>query len=49
MHSVTVSTTNEFEPATFGERPRAPLARAYLRRQNGRALKRLKTLLEEDR
>jgi uncharacterized protein YndB with AHSA1/START domain len=44
----TVTFTNAFEPATLGERLQAPLARAYLRRQNGRALQRLKALLEED-
>jgi uncharacterized protein YndB with AHSA1/START domain len=38
--------TNQFEPAGVAERLAAPLARAYLRRQNARALARLKALLE---
>src|SRR4051794_19621354 len=38
--------TNEFEPAGLIERLQAPLARAYLRRQNTTALARLKALLE---
>jgi uncharacterized protein YndB with AHSA1/START domain len=41
-----VSFTNEFEPANLIERLQAPLASAYLRRQNGRALARLKAILE---
>jgi uncharacterized protein YndB with AHSA1/START domain len=41
-----VSFTNEFEPAGLIERLQAPLARAYLRRQNAHALARLKALLE---
>jgi uncharacterized protein YndB with AHSA1/START domain len=43
----TVSFTNTFEPAGALERLHAPLARAYLRRQNARALARLKALLEQ--
>jgi Polyketide cyclase / dehydrase and lipid transport len=39
--------TNEFEPVGFRERLQAPLARAYLRRQNARALGRLKSILEQ--
>jgi hypothetical protein len=39
--------TNEFEPTSLGERIQAPFARAYLRRQNGKALQRLKAVLEE--
>ena len=38
--------TNEFEPAGMVERFQAPIARAYLRRQNARALERLKGILE---
>jgi uncharacterized protein YndB with AHSA1/START domain len=41
-----VSFTNEFEPAGTIERLQAPLARSYLRRQNARALGRLKAILE---
>ncbi len=41
-----VSFTNEFEPAGLIERLQAPLARTYLRRQNARALGRLKAMLE---
>jgi uncharacterized protein YndB with AHSA1/START domain len=41
-----VSFTNEFEPAGLAERPTAPFARAWLRRQNGRAPARLKAILE---
>jgi uncharacterized protein YndB with AHSA1/START domain len=41
-----VSFTNEFEPAGTIERLQAPLARSYLRRQNARALERLKAILE---
>jgi hypothetical protein len=41
-----VSFTNEFEPAGVLERLQAPLARSYLRRQNARALQRLKAILE---
>src|SRR3954449_11128369 len=44
-----VSFTNEFEPAGVLERLQAPIARAYLRRQNARALDRLKTTLEHGR
>jgi uncharacterized protein YndB with AHSA1/START domain len=43
-----VSFTNEWEPAGPVERLQAPLARAYLRKQNGRALARLKAILERD-
>jgi carbon monoxide dehydrogenase subunit G len=41
-----VSFTNEIEPAGVGDRLAAPLIRAYLRKQNGRALERLKEQLE---
>jgi hypothetical protein len=41
-----VSFTNEFEPAGVLERVQAPLARAYLRKQNARSLERLKAMLE---
>jgi hypothetical protein len=41
-----VSFTNQFEPAGIVERLQAPFARAYLRRQNARALERLKQILE---
>ncbi len=41
-----VSFTNEFAPAGLAERLQAPVARAYLRRQNARALARLKAILE---
>jgi len=41
-----VSFTNEIEPAGIGDRVAAPLIRAYLRKQNGRALARLKEQLE---
>jgi hypothetical protein len=41
-----VSFTNEIEPAGVGDRLAAPLIRAYLRRQNGRALERLKEQME---
>jgi uncharacterized protein YndB with AHSA1/START domain len=41
-----VSFTSEFEPNGLGERLAAPLSRAYLRRQNARAMARLKALLE---
>src|SRR5262245_3348563 len=41
-----VSFTNEFEPLGLGERLLVPLTRAYLRRQNTRAMARLKALLE---
>jgi len=46
--ATTVAFTNEFEPAGVIERLQAPLARGYLRRQNARALARLKTMLEQD-
>jgi carbon monoxide dehydrogenase subunit G len=41
-----VSFTNEIEPAGLGDRLAAPLIRAYLRKQNGRALERLKEQME---
>lgn len=41
-----VSFTNEIEPAGFGDRLAAPLIRSYLRKQNGRALQRLKEQME---
>jgi uncharacterized protein YndB with AHSA1/START domain len=41
-----VSFTSEFEPLGLGERTLVPLTRAYLRRQNARAMARLKALLE---
>jgi len=41
-----VSFTNEIEPAGVGDRLAAPLIRAYLRKQNGRALERLKEQME---
>jgi Polyketide cyclase / dehydrase and lipid transport len=44
--STVVSFTNEIEPAGVGDRLAAPLIRAYLRKQNGRALERLKEQLE---
>ena len=44
--STVVSFTNEIEPAGVGDRIAAPLIRAYLRKQNGRALERLKEQLE---
>jgi carbon monoxide dehydrogenase subunit G len=44
--STVVSFTNEIEPAGIGDRLAAPLIRSYLRKQNGRALERLKEQLE---
>ncbi len=44
--STVVSFTNEIEPAGLGDRLAAPLIRSYLRKQNGRALERLKEQLE---
>jgi hypothetical protein len=41
-----VSFTNEIEPAGPADRLLGPVMRAYLRRQNARALERLKGLLE---
>ena len=41
-----VAFTNEFEPVGLAERLQAPFARAYLRKQNTRALARLKAILE---
>lgn len=37
---------DEREPAGVGDRLAAPLIRSYLRKQNGRALERLKEQLE---
>jgi uncharacterized membrane protein len=45
--STVVSFTNEFvEPAGVGDRLMAPVIRAYLRKQNARALERLKEQME---
>jgi hypothetical protein len=44
--STVVSFTNEIEPAGVGDRIAAPLIRAYLRKQNGRAMERLKEQME---
>ena len=44
--STVVRFTNEVEPAGIGDRLAAPLIRSYLRRQNGRALQRLKEQME---
>jgi hypothetical protein len=44
--STVVSFTNEIEPAGIGDRLAAPLIRSYLRRQNGRALERLREQME---
>ena len=44
--STVVRFTNELEPAGIGDRLAAPLIRSYLRKQNGRALQRLKEQLE---
>jgi carbon monoxide dehydrogenase subunit G len=44
--STVVSFTNEIEPAGIGDRLAAPLIRSYLRKQNGRALQRLKEQME---
>jgi hypothetical protein len=44
--STVVSFTNEIEPAGVGDRLMAPVIRAYLRKQNGRALERLKEQME---
>ena len=41
-----VSFTNESGPAGVGDWLAAPVIRAYLRRQNGRALERLKEQME---
>ncbi len=41
-----VTFTLEMEPATLVERLQGPLARAYLRKQNARAMERLKALME---
>ena len=46
MKPVTVCITNEIEPAGIGDRIAAPLIRAYLRKQNGRAMERLKEQME---
>jgi Polyketide cyclase / dehydrase and lipid transport len=44
--STKVFFTNQFDPGSLVERLQTPLARAYLRRQNARALARLKAILE---
>lgn len=44
--STVVRFTNEIEPAGIGDRLAAPLIRSYLRKQNGRALQRLKEQME---
>jgi Polyketide cyclase / dehydrase and lipid transport len=44
--STVVSFTNEIEPAGIGDRLMAPVIRAYLRKQNGRAMERLKEQME---
>jgi hypothetical protein len=44
--STVVSFTNEIEPAGVGDRLAGPLIRSYLRRQNARALQRLKEQME---
>jgi Polyketide cyclase / dehydrase and lipid transport len=44
--STVVSFTNEIESAGVGDRIAAPLIRAYLRKQNARALERLKEQME---
>jgi carbon monoxide dehydrogenase subunit G len=44
--STVVSFTSEIEPAGLGDRVAAPLIRSYLRKQNARALERLKEQLE---
>ena len=44
--STVVCFTNEIEPAGVGDRIAPPLIRAYLRRQNARALDRLKEQME---
>jgi hypothetical protein len=44
--STVVSFTNEIEPAGVGDRLMAPVIRAYLRKQNGRAMARLKEQME---
>ena len=44
--STVVSFTNEIEPAGVGDKLAAPLIRAYLRKQNARALERLKEQME---
>jgi hypothetical protein len=41
-----VSFTNEIEPAGLGDRLTGPLIRAYLRKQNGRALERFREQME---
>jgi len=41
-----VTFTNELRPAGLGERLAGPVVGAYLRRQNGRAMQRLRALLE---
>jgi hypothetical protein len=44
--STVVSFTNEIEPAGIGDRLMAPVIRTYLRKQNGRAMERLKEQME---
>jgi uncharacterized protein YndB with AHSA1/START domain len=41
-----VTFTLEMEPATLVERLKGPVARAYMRKQNARAMERLKELME---
>jgi uncharacterized protein YndB with AHSA1/START domain len=41
-----VTFTLEMEPASFAEKLGAPAARAYMRKQNARAMERLKELME---
>jgi uncharacterized protein YndB with AHSA1/START domain len=47
--STDVTFTLEMEPGSFAERLGAPVARAYMRKQNARAMERLKDLLELQR
>ena len=44
--STDVTFTLEIEPAGLGDRLQGPLARAYLRKQNARAMERLRELME---
>ena len=41
-----VTFTLEMEPASLAERMQAPVARAYMRKQNAKAMERLKALME---
>ena len=41
-----VTFTLEMEPGSFAEKLGAPATRAYMRKQNARAMERLKALLE---